>query len=206
MQPEREGTHERRLQLMQLQEGTRYSNTGVIALDNTLIDHDGQLIDDVGWVLGSCRGTPQDCARLSIHQLVCTSGKHYPLDFRRFKSESYVKPQGNYFSITPSYFIELVDWVCSNEIPGDFTFDNYFSNVTILNHIDSQRDACGKSRAYVCDLNVNRKARWKGEEISVTDWLLRYRARTERRFERVIADNGTLRRPRGCLKSTTEFE
>ena len=39
----------RRLNLLQKDSDTRYSEHGVIPIDDTLIDHDGQLIDDVGW-------------------------------------------------------------------------------------------------------------------------------------------------------------
>src|ERR1041384_3612027 len=39
----------RRLGLLQTDPDTRYSDYGIIPLDDTLIDHDGQLIDDVGW-------------------------------------------------------------------------------------------------------------------------------------------------------------
>src|SRR6266705_2142624 len=38
-----------RLEWLQRHPGTRYSRRGVIAIDNTLIDHEGQLIEDVGW-------------------------------------------------------------------------------------------------------------------------------------------------------------
>ena len=38
-----------RLELMQEESSTRYSERGVIPIDNVLIDHDGKLIEDVGW-------------------------------------------------------------------------------------------------------------------------------------------------------------
>jgi hypothetical protein len=38
-----------RLDWLQKDPSTRYSSQGVIALDNVLIDHDGKLIEDVGW-------------------------------------------------------------------------------------------------------------------------------------------------------------
>ena len=43
-----EAINERRLELLQRDPTTRYSNQGVIALDDTLIDHDGKFIKDVG--------------------------------------------------------------------------------------------------------------------------------------------------------------
>src|SRR3990170_3582934 len=41
--------NERRLELLQRDPTTRYSDQGVIAVDDTLIDHDGKFIKDVGW-------------------------------------------------------------------------------------------------------------------------------------------------------------
>src|ERR687894_2378410 len=41
--------NDRRLEWLQHNPQTRYSARGVIAIDNTLVDHSGQLIDDVGW-------------------------------------------------------------------------------------------------------------------------------------------------------------
>ena len=41
--------NERRLELLQRDPATRYSDHGVIAIDDTLIDHDGKFIKDVGW-------------------------------------------------------------------------------------------------------------------------------------------------------------
>ena len=38
-----------RLDWLQHHPATRYRQDGVIALDNTLIDHDGKLIEDVGY-------------------------------------------------------------------------------------------------------------------------------------------------------------
>jgi len=45
--PDRINAH--RLEWLQQDPSTRYRQDGVIAIDNTLIDHDGKLIDDVGW-------------------------------------------------------------------------------------------------------------------------------------------------------------
>ena len=41
--------NEARLAWLQKDPATRYSAQGVIPLDNTLIDHDGKLIEDAGW-------------------------------------------------------------------------------------------------------------------------------------------------------------
>jgi hypothetical protein len=41
--------NQRRLELLQKEPSTRYSNQGVIAIDNVLIDHHGEMIQEVGW-------------------------------------------------------------------------------------------------------------------------------------------------------------
>src|SRR5271163_4390705 len=41
--------NQRRLAFLQEDPSTRYSAQGVIPIDNTLLDHDGQLIADAGW-------------------------------------------------------------------------------------------------------------------------------------------------------------
>src|SRR5215472_1003733 len=41
--------NQRRLDFLQQDPSTRYREHGVIALDNTLIDHHGTLIEDTGW-------------------------------------------------------------------------------------------------------------------------------------------------------------
>src|SRR5271156_5562916 len=40
--------NERRLEMLQRDPATRYSDQGVIPIDDTLIDHDGKFIKDVG--------------------------------------------------------------------------------------------------------------------------------------------------------------
>ena len=41
--------NDRRLAWLQQAPQTRYSGRGVIAIDNTLVTHEGKLIEDVGW-------------------------------------------------------------------------------------------------------------------------------------------------------------
>ena len=64
-----EQLNERRLELLQRDPSTRYHDQGVIALDDVLIDHTGQVDQRRRLVLGSCRRTEQDCSRLSVRQL-----------------------------------------------------------------------------------------------------------------------------------------
>jgi hypothetical protein len=52
----------------------------------------------------------------------------------------------------------LIDDALQRGIPGDFTFDSYFTSAKVLNHLHS------KERAYVGDLKLNRKVVYAGQE------------------------------------------
>src|SRR5438093_549446 len=92
---------------------------------------------------------------------VCTSGKHYPLDFRLFRKEEACKALKQPFRNHTVLACDLIVWVCERQIPGDFTTDSYFTNADILNHIHSRTDRCGRPRGYVGDLKFNRQVQWK---------------------------------------------
>ena len=158
----------RRLECLQQDPATRYSHRGVIAIDDTLIDHDGKFIQDVGWFWDHAEDRHKIAHDYLIANYVCQSGKHYPLDFRRFKKRDQCEATGEAFLDHTQLFCELIDWVCEQEIPGDFAFDSYFTNAENLNHIDSKKDPSGRSRGYVGDLKMNRKLEWKGKIISAT--------------------------------------
>ena len=101
-----------------------------------------------------------------IANYVCTSGKHYPLEFRRFRKRAAcaedepASPFKNHTHLCK----ELVDGVVERKIPGDFAFDSYFSSAESLNHIQ------GHKRGYVGDLKSNRKVWFKGEEMKAAEW------------------------------------
>jgi len=152
-----------RLEWLQQDPTTRYRQDGVIAIDNTLIDHDGKLIEDVGYFWDHA-----DKRHLIAHDYlfanyVNPSGKHYPLDFRRFRKREQcddAHPFHNHTDLAK----ELIDWVVAEAIPGDFTFDSYFTNAPIMNHIH------GKGRTYIGDLKANRAIVVSGEETSASTW------------------------------------
>ncbi len=157
--------NERRLELLQRDPTTRYSAQGVIALDDTLIDHDGKFIKDVGWFWDHAEDRNKIAHDYLFVNYVCTSGKHYPLEFRRFKKREQCEATGETFQDHTVLFCQLVDWVCERGIPGAFTFDSYFTNAENLNHIHSKQDKHAQPRAYVGDLKFNRKLHWKGKEL-----------------------------------------
>jgi len=153
-----------RIEWLQKSRETRFGKRGVIALDNVLIDHDGQFIQDVGYFWDHAEERYQIAHDYLIVNYVCPSGKHYPLEFYRFVKKTLCEEQQIEFRDPNVLFRQLVDWTVANEIPGDFVFDSYFTHKDNLNHIQ------GLERAYVGDLKANRKLWVDGREIKAEDF------------------------------------
>src|SRR5512142_2081024 len=79
--------NKQRLERLQEDPTTRYSDQGVIPIDNTLIDRDGLLIPDAGWYWDHAEQRHKIAQDYLFVNYVCTSGKHYPLEFRLFRKE-----------------------------------------------------------------------------------------------------------------------
>ena len=148
--------NDRRLAWLQQVPQTRYNSRGVIAIDNTLIDHEGKLIEAVGWFWDHADERHVIAHDYLISNYVCPSGAHYPIEWRRFKKRD-ACPEGTFQDHT-ALCIELIDDAVQRAIPGDFTFDSYFTSTKVLNHIQSTQ------RAYVGDLKLNRKVVYAGRE------------------------------------------
>src|SRR5882672_3373195 len=149
--------NQRRLDLLQEDPDTRYSDHGTIAVDNTLIDHTGKLIDDVGWFWDHAEERYKIAHDYLIANYVCASGKHYPLDFRCFQKQDQCEDRQAPFKDHTELFKGLVDWVDSRKIPGTFAMDSYFTNAPILNYVHGKRVGDGLPRGYVGSLKFNRK-------------------------------------------------
>jgi DDE superfamily endonuclease len=160
----------RRLELLQEDPQTRYARHGVIALDDVLIDHDGKLIEDAGWFWDHADQRHKIAHDYLFANYVCPTGKHFPLEFRRFKKRDQCAATGESFEDHGVLFRQLIDWVCLRKIPGDFTFDSYFSSAENLNHIHQQRDERGDPRGYVGDLKTNRKLEIRGRSIRADEY------------------------------------
>jgi len=160
--------NQRRLDFLQQEPSTRYSSQGVIPIDNTLIDHSGKCIDDVGWFWDHAEERYKIAHDYLIVNYVCSSGKHYPLDFRCFQKRQQCEADNRPFRDHTQLCQELIDWVCAADIPGDFAFDSYFTNAPILNHIDGKKLASGQGRGYVGSLKFNRKVEYKGRTVKVS--------------------------------------
>ncbi len=159
-----EAFNRQRLDWLQESSDTHYSPQGVIAIDNTLIDHSGKYIEDVGYFWDHAEQRNKIAHDYIIANYVCTSNKHYPLEFYRFVKKEHCQEQGIEFIDHNQFVRWLVDWTVKNDIPGDFTFDSYFTNAANLNHINAYR------RAYVGDLKFNRKVIVCGKEIKAEEW------------------------------------
>ena len=165
-----EAVNDRRLELLQQDDATRYHEEGAIALDNVLIDHDGQSIEDVGWFWDHAEDRHKIAHDYLFANYVCPSGLHYPLHFRRFVKRDQCAAQGEKFTDHTELFTQLVDYVCDRQIPGVFTFDSFFTNAKILNHIHARRDGRDQPRGYVGDLKLNRKIWQRGRERKASDF------------------------------------
>lgn len=176
----------KRLELLQEDPATQYSARGVIALDNVLIDHDGKLIEDVGWFWDHAEGRNKIAHDYLFVNYVCPSGKHYPLEFHRFKKRDQCEATGEEFLDHGVLFRQLVSWVYEREIPGDFTFDSYFSGAANLNHIHEQENQHGESRAYVGDLKTNRRLEVRGKSIRADEFADEFAASIPREQRREL--------------------
>ena len=161
--------NELRLELMQGEPDMHYSEHGVIAIDDTLIDHSGKFIKDVGHCWDHAEERNKLAHDYLIANYVCESRKHYPLEFRRFKKREQCEATGETFKDHTQLFCELVDWTHEHKILGIFAFDSYFTNAGILNHIHSKQDSTGYPRGYVGDLKFNRKLDFKGRSIKANE-------------------------------------
>jgi uncharacterized protein YndB with AHSA1/START domain len=151
--------NDRRLEWLQRDPKTRYSPRGVIAIDNTLVGHEGKLIEDVGWFWDHADERYVIAHDYLISNYVCPSEAHYPIEWKWFKKRE-ACAAGEVKDHT-QLCIALIDDAVARGIPGDFTFDCYFTSAKVLNHIQSQQ------RAYVGDLKLNRHVVYDGREQSL---------------------------------------
>ena len=153
--------NDRRLAWLQQAPQTRYSGRGVIAIDNTLVTHEGKLIEDVGWFWDHADERHVIAHDYIISNYVCPSRAHYPIEWRRLKKRDTCPAQE--FKDHTELCIELIDDALQRGIPGAFTFDSYFTSAKVLNHLQSQQ------AAYVGDLKLNRKVVYAGREQKLQD-------------------------------------
>jgi hypothetical protein len=161
--------NQRRLDLLQEEPSTRYHAQGVIPIDNVLIDHHGEFIQDVGWFWDHAEQRYKIAHDYVLVNYVCASGKHYPLEFRRFQKEDLCECLEVPFKDHTDLTCELIDWVQERAIPGTFTFDTYFASARVLNYIHGKHLADGQPRGYVGSLKFNRKLEYRGRVVKASE-------------------------------------
>ena len=93
--------NQRRLDRLHRDSATHDTPHGVIAMDHTLIAHDGKLIEDAGWFWDHADQRHLIAHDYLIANYVCASGKHYPLEFRRFRQQDACVADGTPFKNHP---------------------------------------------------------------------------------------------------------
>jgi hypothetical protein len=171
--------NKQRLAWLQEAPQTRYAPSGVIPIDNTLVDQSGKLSEEVGYCGDHAEHRHKIAHDYLIANSVCPSGKHYALDFRRFRKRAACEAQqarlaaqpggvaaapeeDQRVATFPSHTVlccELVDRVVEQQIPGTFAFESYFTNAPSCKHL------AGHGRAYGGERKFNRKVWFHGTEL-----------------------------------------
>jgi hypothetical protein len=160
-----------RIDWLQQFDDTKFHERGVIAFDDVLIDKSGKYIKDSGTFWDHSEQRYKHAQDLIIVNYVHPhSGKHYPLDFRRFKKEEQCEWTGEEFKKMTELTIELIDRCQERGVLGTFTFDSFYTCAAIQNHINSLKNADKTERGYVGDLKFNRKIVFKGVEQQAVEF------------------------------------
>jgi hypothetical protein len=160
-----------RIEWLQQFDDTKFHERGVIALDDVLIEKSGKYIKDSGTFWDHSESRYKHAQDLIIVNYVHpTSGKHYPLEFRRFKKEDQCEWTGEQFKKMTELSMELIDWCHEKGVLGTFTFDSFYTCAEIQNHIHALKNADETSRGYVGDLKFNRKLTFKGVEQQAVEF------------------------------------
>jgi hypothetical protein len=150
---------------------TKFHPRGIIAIDDVLIEKSGKFIKDSGTFWDHCDKRYMHAQDLIIvNDVHPTSGKHYPLEFRRFKKEEQCEWTGEEFKKMTELTVELIDWCHERDIPGNFTFDSFYTCALIQNHIHALKNGDGTERGYIGDLKFNRKLTFKGVERQAVEF------------------------------------
>ena len=127
--------NDRRWAWLQGEPTTRYSARGVMAMENTLGDHAGKLIEAVGWFWDHANERYLIAHDDLISNYVCPAGAHYPIEWRRFRQRDACPEEA--FKDHTALCIELIDDAVQRAIPGACTLDSYGTSAKVLNHIQS---------------------------------------------------------------------
>jgi len=148
--------NERRLAWLQQNPKTRDSPRGVMALDNPLGDHPGQLLEDVGW----CWDPADERSVIAHNEVLSNSvgpaGAHSPMEWRRFRKRETCAAAA--FQDHTTRGLALLDDAMARALPGDVPCDRSCTSAQVLNHLQRQQ------RASVGDRKVPRQGVYAGRE------------------------------------------
>lgn len=207
--------NEERIAWLQNFDDMKFHERGIIAIDDVLIEKSGKHIKDSGTFWDHSESRYMHAQDLIIINYVHPkSGKHYPLEFRRFKKEEQCQWTSEEFKKMTELSLELLDGCHEKGVLGTFTFDSFYSSSEILNHIDGLKNVDGTSRGYVADLKFNRKTVFKGVEQQVVvrenDPAERSQASdVERRHEAMVLERvrkNAERRPQGSHRDLVALQ
>jgi len=163
--------NEVRIEWLQQFDDTKFHQRGIIPIDDVLIEKSGKFVKDSGTFWDHCDKRYIHAQDLIIVNYVHPhSGKHYPLEFKRFKKADQCFWTGEQFKKMTELTIELIDWCHAKGVLGTFTFDSFYTCAEIQNHIHALKNADGTERGYVGDLKFNRKIFFKGKEMSAVEF------------------------------------
>ena len=134
---------------------TRSAPSGVMPIENTLGDHGGKLIEDVGYFGDHAEQRHKIAHEYLIANYVCPSGKHDALELRRFRKRADCEAERARLAAQPGGWTaatdeaqrlatckshtvlccEVSEWVIAPPIPGPFACESYFTHARVCNHI-----------------------------------------------------------------------
>jgi DDE superfamily endonuclease len=181
---------------LQRHPSTRYTAQGVVAIDNVRVGHAGKPLQDAAVFWDHAEQRYRMAQDYVIANSVCTSGKHSPLEFGRFLKRDPCQARGREFKDHNVLVRERVDGTVAQAIPGDFTFDSYFTHAANRNHMHPQQ------RGYVGDLKFNRKIIYRGQEIKAEPWAAPVPLAARKPVESRARGNGISPRVSVCRRSS----
>ena len=187
--------NQRRLERLQEDPTTRYSDQGVIPIDNTLIDRDGQLIPDAGWFWDHAEERNKIAQDYLFVNYVCTSGKHYPAGVPPLPQAGDLRgPQATVPQ--PHRLVLRIDRLgLRAEDPRRLHLGQLLHQRRGPQPHPRQDGSVRTARGYVGDLKTNRKLEWKGRIVKASDLAASIPRRTARRLRHRATDgSGTSRR------------
>lgn len=160
-----EELNNKRLELLQTKEKTRWKHYGIIAIDDTIAHKTGKDMEGADWFYDHSSGKNVLGHNIvTAHYIDNMTG--YPIDYRLYYKEGSEFANKEGFKTKIQLALELIKDCIDRKIPVNvFVFDRWF----LCTEIEDFLKAHGKS--YICPLKGNRLAMRDGIYIPVKDFL-----------------------------------